>query len=179
MSRIDYCNSLLLGAAKYNLDKLQQLQNMACRVIHRRRKYDSIPYQIMELHWLKVNERVVFKVATLMYKCMDGIAPEYLVQLVCKEHHHTLWSTNERKLPVSINRLSQVHNSLFSAMGPRVWNSLPTKLRQIDSLDTFNSFITVVDPSVHADGFPYICWYCSTCFFSHFFPVSEVYKYFF
>ena len=106
MSRTDYCNSLLLGASKYNLDKLQQLINMACRVIYRRRKYDSISYQIMELHWLKVNERVVFKVATLMYKCMDGTAPEYLVELVCIEHHHTLWPMNERKLPVSINRLS-------------------------------------------------------------------------
>ena len=110
---------------------------MACRVIYRRRKYNSISYQIMELHWLKVNERVVFKVMTLMYKCMDGTAPEYLVKLVCKEHHHTLWSMNERKLPVSINRLPQAHNSSFSAMAPRIWNSLPTKLRQIDSLDMF------------------------------------------
>ena len=115
MARTDYCNSLLLGASKYNLDKLQWLQNVACRIIYKRRKYDSIPYQIMELHWLKVNERVVFKVVTLMYKCMDGTAPEYLVELVFKEHHCTLWSTNERQLPVSINRLSQVHNSWFSA----------------------------------------------------------------
>ena len=68
---------------------------------------------------------------------MDRTAPEYLVELVCKEHHCTLWSMNERKLPVSVQRLSQVHNSSFSAMGPRIWNSLPTKLRQIDSLDTF------------------------------------------
>ena len=64
---------------------------MACRVIYRRRKYDSISYEIMGLHWLKVNERVVFKVVTLMYKCMDETALEYLVELVCKEHHCTLW----------------------------------------------------------------------------------------
>ena len=110
---------------------------MACRVIYRRRKYDSISYQSMELHWLKVNKRVVFKVVTLMYKCMDRTAPKYLVELVCKEHCHTLQSMNERKLPIPINRLLQVHNSSFSAMVPRIWNSLPTKLRQIGSLDTF------------------------------------------
>ena len=137
MSWIDYCKSLLLGASKYNLDKLQWLQNMACRVIYKGTKCDSISYQIMKLHWLKVNERVVFKVATLRYKWMDRTALEYLVELVCKEHHCTLQSTNERKLPVSINRLYQVHNSSFSAIGRRIWNSLPTKLRQIDSLYTF------------------------------------------
>ena len=30
ISRLDYCNSLLLGSAKYQLDKYQRIQNMAC-----------------------------------------------------------------------------------------------------------------------------------------------------
>ena len=34
LSKIDYCNSLLLGTPKYNLDKLQHMQNIACRIIH-------------------------------------------------------------------------------------------------------------------------------------------------
>ena len=59
-------------------------------------------------HWLKVNERVVFKVATLMYKCMDRTVLEYLVEQVCKEHHQYITvHMNERKLPVSTNRLPQ------------------------------------------------------------------------
>ena len=32
-SRMDYCNSLLMGSAEYQIDKLQRIQNMACRVI--------------------------------------------------------------------------------------------------------------------------------------------------
>ena len=31
--RLDYWNSLMLGSCKYNLDRLQKIQNMACRVV--------------------------------------------------------------------------------------------------------------------------------------------------
>ena len=33
LSRIDYCNSLLMGLAEYQVDMLQRIQNMACSVI--------------------------------------------------------------------------------------------------------------------------------------------------
>ena len=39
LSKLDYCNSLLAGSAKYQLEKLQRVQNMACRVINNLRKY--------------------------------------------------------------------------------------------------------------------------------------------
>ena len=35
----------------------------------------------MSLHWLKVNERITYKIAMLVYKCMNGSAPEYLAKL--------------------------------------------------------------------------------------------------
>ena len=33
LSKLDYCNSLLLGSPVYQMDKLQHIQNMVCRVI--------------------------------------------------------------------------------------------------------------------------------------------------
>ena len=30
LSKLDYCNSLLIGTSKYNLDKLQRIHNMSC-----------------------------------------------------------------------------------------------------------------------------------------------------
>ena len=78
LSKLDYCNSILLGAPKYNLDKLQCLQNMTCRVILKLHKYEHITDHLMSLHWLRVNERITYKIVVLVYKCICGSAPKFL-----------------------------------------------------------------------------------------------------
>ena len=42
ISKLDYCNSFLLGIPKYNIGKIQRLQNMACRLIFNLCRYDHI-----------------------------------------------------------------------------------------------------------------------------------------
>ena len=90
LRRINYCNSLLLGTSKYQINKLQQLQNMSCRIIHELKKFDHISAAMADLHWLKVNEHIIFKVAVLMYKCVTFTAPQYLSDLVMKTHYRPL-----------------------------------------------------------------------------------------
>jgi len=71
-SRLDYCNSLL--------DRVQRLQNAAARLVTGTSKYDHITPVLSALHWLPVRQRIVYKVALLMYKCVHGLAPPYLVE---------------------------------------------------------------------------------------------------
>ena len=54
LSRLDYYKSLLLGCANYQLNQLQKIQNMACRVVNNTTKYDKVSRDINSLHWLKV-----------------------------------------------------------------------------------------------------------------------------
>ena len=42
ISRLDYCNSLLYGIAEESLDRLQEVQNAAARLIFGLRKYDHV-----------------------------------------------------------------------------------------------------------------------------------------
>ena len=42
LSHMDYCNSLLAGTTKYQLDKLQHIQNMGCQVICNLKKNDHV-----------------------------------------------------------------------------------------------------------------------------------------
>ena len=118
LSKVDYCNSLLLCTAYCHLAKLQRIQNLACRLIYRKSKFDHVMPLLMQIHWLKVHDHIIYKVAILMYKCVIGSAPEYLQDLVVKDHGHSLGSTTTMKLPVSGSRTSITRNSSFASMGP-------------------------------------------------------------
>ena len=79
ISKLDYCNSFLLCIPKYNTDKIQRLQNMACRVIFNLHKHDCITPYLKLLHWLKIDYRMQYKVTVLVFKCVHGLAPPYFV----------------------------------------------------------------------------------------------------
>ena len=86
--RIDYCNALMMRLAEYQINKLQRIQNMACRVICSVRKYESISNHLKDLHWLQVRERIAFKICILMFKCFRNTAPEYLTELIRFDSNH-------------------------------------------------------------------------------------------
>jgi len=77
-SRLDYCNQLFVGVTGRLLDKLQSLQNAAARLVTGARKFDRVPHVMRELHWLPVRQRIRFKTAVLVFKCLHGLAPAYL-----------------------------------------------------------------------------------------------------
>jgi hypothetical protein len=61
ISRLDYANSILYGLPKYELDKLQRVQNAAARLITGKKKSDHITPVLKELHWLPIKYRIHFK----------------------------------------------------------------------------------------------------------------------
>ena len=83
ISRLDYCNSQYIGSMQKDLQKLQQIQNMASQTIYQKMKYDSVTLCLMNLHWLCIQESLVYEVAVLMFHCItDYTAPVYLKDLV-------------------------------------------------------------------------------------------------
>jgi len=82
ISRVDYCNSLLAGVARYQLDRLQSVMNTAARLIVGAKKHDHIKHVLRDhLHWLPVPQRVQFKLCLLTYKALHGLAPLYIADL--------------------------------------------------------------------------------------------------
>jgi len=82
ISRVDYCNSLLAGAPRYLLDRLQSVLNSAARLLVGAKKYDHISHVLRDrLHWLPVQQRFQFKLCLLTFKALHGLTPMYLADL--------------------------------------------------------------------------------------------------
>ena len=136
LSRLDYCNSLLLGWANYQLNWLQKIQNTTCRVVNTT-KYDKVSREMRSLHWLKVREHIINKIARLMFQCYTNQAPEYLSSLVIKPHSRQIRSDEHNKLSLSHAQTAQCQNCSFTIWGPCIWNDLPSRLRCETNWSTF------------------------------------------
>ena len=80
-SWLDYCNSLFRSLSKFNLRKLQCIQNSGARIISNTSRYTSITPVLKNLHWLPVQHRSVFKTATLVYKFLHTGFPQVFCSL--------------------------------------------------------------------------------------------------
>ena len=59
-SRLDYCNLFFKSLSKFNLHKLQCIQNSAARIISNTGRYTSITPVLKKLRWLPVEHHSVF-----------------------------------------------------------------------------------------------------------------------
>jgi len=78
LSQLNYCNSVLAGLPANLIQRLQSVQNAAARLIYRICRYNHITDALISLHWLRVPERISFKIAILTYCSLNGSAPSYL-----------------------------------------------------------------------------------------------------
>src|SRR6218665_2345954 len=76
LSRINYCNVAFGGLPQRSIIRFQAVINAAARMVLRVEKFDRISTAIQdELQWLKIGERINFKLCILMHKCINNCAP--------------------------------------------------------------------------------------------------------
>ena len=122
-------------------NSLQRLQNMAARIICRCGPRDHVTPLRIELHWLPIEARPVFKILCYTYKAIHGNLPDYMCDLVSVYNPKRcgLRSGNS-----SIKRLCTVKaNSAkygymcYSLAAPALWNPLPENIRSAETFVTF------------------------------------------
>ena len=74
-SKLNYGNVLLVRLPKQQTHRLQHVMNCAAWIITGTSKFEHITPALKTLHWLPVQFRILFKVACLTYKALNGLAP--------------------------------------------------------------------------------------------------------
>jgi hypothetical protein len=146
VSRLDYCNGLYANLPACQLDRLQSVLNAAARLLFKTSRYTSISPLLHDLHWLRMPERIHFKLCVMVFKALHSMTPTYLTEL-CQsvstvERRSTLRSADKKDILVP-TRPSRMNTNFgdraFCFAGPSAWNSLPGELRICDSLELFKT----------------------------------------
>ena len=79
---LDYCSSLYSGLPSGRLACLDRVLRSAARLIGRIPKFGHVSnYMLETLHWLPIRQRIVYRIASLVWRCQLGLAPSYLRDL--------------------------------------------------------------------------------------------------
>ena len=135
---------MIMGLDRCLVQRLQSVQNAAARFVTGTRRCEHITPVLRRLHWLPVRERIRYKLLALVHRALSGQAPEYLVddcQLVSDSGRRPLRSA-ERSFCLVPRCNSTFGDRSFAVAGPRLWNSLPTAIRNISlTIHTFGKHL--------------------------------------
>ena len=135
LSIIDYCNVLYYGISAPTMKKLQHVQNSAARLIIGKGGQSSLDDFFLESHWLKVRERILYKIILMVHKCIQLKAPQSLSGLL-------RFGDSGRTMKLQELRVStKLGSRAFSHVGPKLWNCLPAHIRNEHDTDIFKKIL--------------------------------------
>ena len=95
---------------------------------------------LRSLQWLPVHYKIIFKILLLTYKALNGLAPDYIKDLLkYNDSRRTLRSSNNRLLDEPRANLKTYGERAFSVAALRLWNKLSLHIRLSPSEAVFKA----------------------------------------
>ena len=117
------------------MNKLQKVQNAAAKLVLGKRRRDSATLALRELHWLNIEERIMFKILLLVYKMVRGLF----------EMNLTYKSFNGRQVEYLMletpNFQTKHGKRIFEYNCSRMWNALPVHVRSEEDIVKFKTAV--------------------------------------
>ena len=146
-SRLDFCNSLYYALPKKSIARLQNVQNACAKFLTGARKSDSAGEQLNQLHWLPIQQRIMFKLNIFSFHiCYQTPGcPEYFEKSISKPIAQRMTRRSLEPLLVSDfkPRLKSYGDRCFTVGIPLLFNALPLSIRQSVSLPIFKSKLKI------------------------------------
>jgi len=128
LSRLDYCNAVLVGLPASTLAQFQRVLHAAALTVLDLKPHDPCDSSSWELHWLPVAERIQYKLSLLVHKSLPGHKLEYISDLLTSvaniPSRSILRASSCGNLVVPRTR-RRIGDRAFSVAAPRAWNRPP------------------------------------------------------
>jgi len=131
MPNFDYCSSVWSNCSNELSNSLQILHNRLARIILSADIRTPVNDMMSMLKWNKLNDRWSIQMLVLIFKCIKGIAPDYLSSQFNFMHNMhskgTRSQTNFALYEPSWN--INAGKRTFQSRAAKTWNSLPADIR--------------------------------------------------
>ena len=121
------------------------LDHTAARLICKVPKFHHITPSLIELHWLPIKQRIIYKTLVLTYKSTHNEGPQYLADLLhVKQPSRQLRSSNQRQLIVPRVRTVRYGERSFAFAAPRLWNGLEHHVHDSTTIHIFKKSLKTI-----------------------------------
>ena len=150
-----YCSAVLAGLPDYLTRRLQKVLNAGARLIYNAQFFTPTTPLLKPLHSLPMQQRISFRLSSLVFNCLRGTAPPYLAQQLTPVSHMKarthLRSASNNTLDVPSTQTKTIGPRAFSVSAPRAWNRTPSTIRRASNLRSFKKALKTF---LFCDAFP-------------------------
>ena len=115
-------------------------QNAAARLISLSRRHEHITPILLNLHWLPIRYRIVFKILLITYKALNNLAPSYIRDLLTPYiPSRQLRSSSKNLVVIPHFNLKTYGAKSFSVAASTLWKTLPSDIMNSSSVSDFKN----------------------------------------
>ena len=147
LSQFNYCDIIYASMDSFLEKKIQKTQNLCLRFIFNiKKRNQSTDYNLLlkQLGWLNMKTKTIKNGLVMMYKILNGLAPNYLadfINLTSEIHDRNTRSSSNNSIWINKNITSKIHRKSFFFFIANIYNNIPQNIKQTTSLTSFKKAI--------------------------------------